>query len=227
MHALKGTILPSDPTVSRTVLRCKQVYHLTGLGSHRDNDREVLEPYELPLLHTLISSLDVICSHFVETRLPSPRTVVFKRLLQNSFDIAPFFQCHGKNIESPDMSGHAGLFERRTLELLSNVRDVVMDVWDKKAIGTKRSNVRKLGICNLASSQASSLAATVYSLGSIHLQRIKGNYLNLKTIRSLDGATVRLLRERNGIATQLRERLLRNWSIRLEDGHGHLLLPTS
>ncbi|KAL5513389.1 hypothetical protein ACEPAH_3788 [Sanghuangporus vaninii] len=164
------------------------------------NDREVLGPCEFPLLHTLIGSLDVVCSRFADARLPSLRTLVFKRLLQSSFDIAPFFQCHGKNIESLDMSGHAGLFERRTLELLPNVRDVVMDVWDRKAIGRMWPNVQKFGICNLASSRASSLAATVYSLGSIHLQRVKGNYPNLRTIRILDGTIVRLLRERNSMA---------------------------
>ncbi|KAL5492625.1 hypothetical protein ACEPAI_4072 [Sanghuangporus weigelae] len=188
-------------------------------------NREALKPCEFPHLHTLIGSLDIICCHFAEIRLPSLRTLVSIRSPRMSFDVTPFFQCHGKNIESFDLRGQTGLFERRTLELLPNVKEVIMDVRDEKAIGTMWSNVQKLGIIDRASDQAASLV--LHNLDSIDSQREKGNYPNLKTIRILDRAFTRLLRERNSMATRLRERRLRSWSIRLEDGHGDLLLPPS
>ncbi|KAL5492633.1 hypothetical protein ACEPAI_4080 [Sanghuangporus weigelae] len=141
-------------------------------------------------------------------------------------DVTPFFQYHGKNIESSDMKGHIYLSDRRTLELLPNVKEVVMGVSDGKAIDATWSKVQKLGIFDDTENQAASLLL-LHNLDSIDSQREKGNYPNLKTIRILDRASARLLRERNGMAVRLRERRLRSWSIRLEDGHGDLLLPPS
>ncbi|KAL5531246.1 hypothetical protein ACEPAG_4123 [Sanghuangporus baumii] len=186
---------------------------------------QVLKPCELPLLHTLIGSLDIICYHFAEIQLPSLRTLVSIREHFISVDVTPFFQYHGKNIESLDMRRHAGLFERRILELLPNVKEVVMDVSDGEAFDATWSKVQKLGIIDRTNSQPASLL--LHNLDSVDSQREKGNYPNLKTIRILDRAFARLLRERNSMATRLRERRLRSWSIRLEDGHGDLLLPPS
>ncbi|KAL5513390.1 hypothetical protein ACEPAH_3789 [Sanghuangporus vaninii] len=188
-------------------------------------EREVLKPCEFPLLHTLIGSWTVICFHFAETRLPSLRTLVFQRPLRCSIDAAPFFQYHGKNIESLNMEGHANIFDHRILEFLPNVKEVIMDVSDGEVFDATWLNVQKLGIVDLYNKEESPSLA-LHNLNSIDSEREKGNYPNLKTIRILENALSRRLRERNSMATRLRERRLRSWSIRLEDGDGDLLLPS-
>lgn len=176
---------------------------------------------EFPLVHTLIGPGDGIRT-FAETQLPSLCTLVLKSHARVGVGLSQFLFNHGKIVESLDIVGDINGLHSWSSNSLANVKRLVISDYEEIAIGMIWPNLQELGI--FGRNVSTSLSLILYNLDMIENQREKGNYCNLESIRILCDDSAKILRARVAGALKLRERRLRGWSIRLEDGHGNLLL---
>ncbi|EJC99942.1 uncharacterized protein FOMMEDRAFT_159519 [Fomitiporia mediterranea MF3/22] len=185
------------------------------------------ELYELSHLHTLIGPPEIIFPHFEAISLPSIRTVICSERAHQIMllrGVRRFFAFHGNKISSLDLVHTRAYNWEDILPLCPNVTEVILEVLDTRILEARWSCIRSIGIVDSKANTEKAADLLFYILGVIDSQREKGNYLELETIRIMQGSVVQLLRKRHLKATRIHERRLRSWSVKLEDDNGDLLI---
>ena len=178
-------------------------------------------PGRLPLVHTIIGAVEVVCSHFEDTELPSLSTLIISEEPRIFTDFTSFLQKHKEEIKSLDIRFFR-FFEFTGTLAIPNLRELVVDLINQGVTRSPWEHLQSLGITeNFGSEGDAAFRDLLHRLETIESQREIGNCPNLRVVRVLDDNLARLLREGNRRTVRLRERRLRALSIKLEDSRGN------